>query len=265
MNTITDLGINPKTFEREAECQDHGAYTERGGSLTGKIDRVKWFGCRECNRIEREREEEAARAKEEAVRQARIESRMKASGIPIAFRDRTFESFIVENGEMQHALEVARDFADNFWSCHAKEGGFLVFGGITGTGKSHLALAAAQQVMRRGTAMYLDAMDLIRRVRGTWRKDSDRSEDQMMEMLGGGIDLLIIDEVGVQRGTEDEQMILFDVINRRYRDLRPTILLTNLSGKAFIEFVGPRVMSRLNERAQFVRFNWPDWRLRGVA
>lgn len=261
MDTVGEhMGFNPKTFDRESSCPQHGSYRERGGSLTGCADSVMWFGCPKCQDAEREAEEAQSKAAAEAERQARIEARIKAAGIPLAFRGRTFDNFNVTSDAMRNAAEVSREFADNFWSRHVKQGSFLVFGGGTGTGKSHLALAAAQQVMRRGTAMYLDTSDLIRRVRGTWRRDSAQSEDEMMDILGGQIDLLVIDEVGVQRGTEDEQSILFEVINRRYRDLRPTILLTNLSGKAFTDLLGRRIMSRLSERAQFVRFDWDDYR-----
>ncbi|WVS23931.1 hypothetical protein QkW1_8 [Ralstonia phage QkW1] len=265
MNSISNFlpeggGINPKRFERESNCDVHGAYTERGGSLTGREDRIMWFGCPECSKAAREREEADARAKEEWERQQRIERRMKLSGIPMGFRDRTFDSFIAETPEQQHAVSVAREFAENFWTRHAPAGTFLVFGGNPGTGKSHLAIAAAQSVMQRGTAMYLDAMDLIRRVRATWRRDSEQSEEDVLHMLGGTLDLLVIDEIGVQRGTEDEQMILFDVLNRRYRDLRPTILLTNLGGKALAEFLGPRVMDRLMERSIMVAFKWGSHR-----
>jgi DNA replication protein DnaC len=114
--------------------------------------------------------------------------------------------------------------------------------------------------MLRGTAMYLRAGDMIRRVRGTWRKDSDQSEEEVLNLLGADLDLLIIDEVGVQRGTEDEQMTLFDVLDRRYSELRPTILLTNLGGRAFADFLGPRIMDRLRERAVFVPFRWDSYR-----
>lgn len=263
MKPVCEMGgFAPKTFERDANCPIHGAHREIGGSLSGREDRVRWFGCSACNKVEREAEEAEAHAAAEAVRQTRIENRLNASGIPMAFRGRTFDNFIVETPDMQRAVDLAREFAGNFWSKHAKDGTFLVMGGVTGTGKSHLALAIAQRVMARGTAMYMDAIDLIRRVRGTWRRDSDKSEEEMLILLGG-IDLLIIDEVGVQRGTDDEQLIIFDVINRRYRDNRPTILLTNLDGKAFVEFMGPRVMSRLSERAVYITFDWADFRRRG--
>lgn len=80
--------------------------------------------------------------------------------------------------------------------------------------------------------------------------------------LLSSIDLLVIDEVGVQRGSDDEKATLTDVINQRYRDMRPTILLTNLPGNDLKELLGPRVMSRLTEKATFVSFKWDDWRKR---
>lgn len=260
MKAFADMGLEPKTFERDAVCETHGAYRETGGSLTGRADRVLWFGCPECNRLEREREEAEAKAREEAARQQRIEARLNLAGIPRGFRDRTFDSYVTETDEQRRALEIARAYADDFWIKHAKDGGSLVFGGQPGTGKSHLALAIAQQVMRRGTAMYLDAMDLVRKVRSTWSREATMSEDAVLRQLGLEIDLLVIDEIGVQRGTEDEQMILFDVLNRRYRDMRPTILLTNLTGRAMAEFLGLRLMDRLKERAVFVPFMWESYR-----
>lgn len=255
--------ISMDTHEREASCDTHGAYTERGGQLMAG-SRIIWFGCPTCNKAARDAEEAEARQKEETARQARIEARAQAAGIPQAFRDRTFDNFAAETPEQRYALEVARGFADDFWSKHDKAGTFMVFAGEPGTGKSHLALACAPAVMRRGTAMYVRASDIIRRVRATWRRDSDQTEEDVLHLYGEELDLLIIDEVGVQRGTEDEQMIMFDVLDRRYAQLRPTIMLTNLAGAAFKEFIGPRIMDRLKERAVFVPFKWPSHRGRQV-
>src|SRR5260363_430530 len=98
-------------------------------------------------------------------------------GIPLRFRTRQFEHYLADTPDKQHALKVAQDFARQF-SVHAKRGTFVVFSGRPGTGKSHLALAIAQHVMRNGTALYINTMDLIRRVRDTWRRDSEYSETQ---------------------------------------------------------------------------------------
>ena len=251
--------IEISNHERASTCELHGAYQEKGGSFFAG-QRVMWFGCPACNKA-KQAEEEAEKARaDEAARQARIEARLNTAGIPLAFRDRTFANFRAETDEQRYALDVAREFADNFWSKHYKAGSFMVFGGEPGTGKSHLAIATTPAVMARGTAMYVRASDIIRRVRATWRRDSEQTEEDVLHLFGGQLDLLIVDEVGVQRGTEDEQMILFDVLDRRYADLLPTILLTNLSGRAFAEFLGPRIMDRLRERALFVPFRWDSYR-----
>lgn len=247
-----------KTFERPAKCDVHGDYTEKGVLILD--DRVIWTGCFQCNEITKAEEEAKQKAREEAERQARIEARFESVGIPAAFRGRSFDSFVATTEEQKRALDTAKEFANDFWSVHHPAGRFLVFGGNPGTGKSHLALAIAQQVMQRGTAMYRDVMDVIRMVRSTWSKSSDASENEVFYTLGTVLDLLIIDEIGVQRGTEDEQVILFDILNRRYRDNRPTILLTNLGGKALSEFLGARVMDRLHERSIFVPFKWASHR-----
>lgn len=73
---------------------------------------------------------------------------------------------------------------------------------------------------------------------------------------------LISDEAGVQRGTETEQIILFDVINRRYRYLRPTIFLTNARGQALRDYLGVRTIDRMVERSIVVPFQWESHRTR---
>lgn len=257
--------FEPRTYQRSAACATHGPFTENGGSFFGGDDaKVMWFGCPICKKAEQQAEYAENKAKQERERQARIEAKLNAAGIPQAFRDRSFDSYRTFTPEMEDALRVVREFADNFWTRHHKAGTFLVLRGPRGTGKSHLAIAAAQQMMSRGTAMYARANDLIRRVRGTWRRDSPQSEDEVLQLLGYGLDLLVIDEVGVQRGTDDEQMIFFDILDRRYAELRPTILLTNLEGREFAEFLGPRIMDRLRERAVGVKFEWESYRGRAA-
>ena len=74
-------------------------------------------------------------------------------------------------------------------------------------------------------------------------------------------DLLIIDEVGVQRGTDYEKDIMFDVINDRYENLRPTIILSNLSVEETKAHLGERVFDRLRENGgKAFLLNWNSYR-----
>ena len=73
---------------------------------------------------------------------------------------------------------------------------------------------------------YFTCMEVIQHIRSTWRKDSEASEVDVLAEFAN-VPLLVIDEIGMQYGTESEQNHLFDVLDRRYRDMMPTILLTN--------------------------------------
>jgi DNA replication protein DnaC len=71
---------------------------------------------------------------------------------------------------------------------------------------------------------------------------------------------LVIDEIGVQYGTEGEQTILFDVLDIRYRDQMPTILLTNQDMAGARQFLGDRTWDRIRETGRWVSFDWESFR-----
>lgn len=250
------------TQAKAAVCEKHGEYESIGTEMP-ILRRVFWSGCPACATEHDEAEKKRRTAEEEDYRQRRMEQRLSTSGIPMRFRDRTFENYVADTDDKRHALQIASDFAANFGG-HLQTGTTVVFSGKPGTGKSHLAIAAAMVVMSSGTALYLNALDLVRMVRDTWRRDSEMTETAVLQELST-VSLLVIDEIGVQYGTEGEQVILFDVLNRRYRDLMPTILLTNLGAKGMKEFLGERSFDRLREGGIWVAFDWESHRGRKAA
>ena len=243
---------------RPGQCYEHGAFEESGLVLPFGKREPKWFGCPICASERQAANEAREREEQERERQRRMEQRLCQSGIPLRFRDRTFDNFIADTDGKRDALKIASEFAAEF-DHHLHVGTTVVFSGKPGTGKSHLAIAAAMVAMRTNTALYLNALDMIRMVRDTWRRDSEMTESAVLHELST-VDLLIIDEIGVQYGTDGEQVILFDVINRRYRDLMPTILLTNLGKADMKKFLGDRSFDRLREGGIWVAFDWESHR-----
>jgi len=160
---------------------------------------------------------------------------------------------------MQTALVKAQRFADGFRS-HLKTGASLTFIGGIGTGKTHLAVAIAHHAMAFGhSVMYETAYDLVTRMRDCMRRDAETSTTAMMDAYGA-IDLLVLDEIGIQGATDDVRGHLTNVIDRRYRNARPTIIISNLDKGALSEYLGDRIADRLRERASVVIFDWESYR-----
>lgn len=71
----------------------------------------------------------------------------------------------------------------------------------------------------------------------------------------------MLDEVGVQFGSETEKLMLFDVLNERYEERRSTILLSNLDLNGVKGFLGERVFDRIREDGgQYIPFDWESFR-----
>lgn len=249
------MAFNVKT--KPAVCPAHGDYESREITLLGNP--WKWTGCPECARIEAEEAAEKRRVYDEQERQQRLERRLNQAGIPLRFRGRSFATFNADSKGKSDCLHIAQEYAEEFRE-RKSVGATMVFSGLPGTGKSHLAIAICQAIMERGyTALYLNALDAIRMVRATWRRESPRTESEVMGDLAT-VDLLVLDEVGAQYGTEGEQVILFDIINRRYQDQQPMILLTNQGKEGFKQYLGDRAFDRLREAGRWVAFDWESHR-----
>ncbi len=246
------LPHNPGQGEtRVATCPEHGDFESR------LIINRLWTRCPQCAAEANERERVAAEEQRRARAAAQHERRLAQAGIPARFIGRSFDSFKATADGQARAVSVARDYAEQFEENHLHGRG-LIFGGLPGTGKSHLAAAILQTQIWRNVR-YLTCLELVREVRGTWRKDSTHSESRVIDGLAQ-LDLLVIDELGASYGTDGEQTIVFDILDRRYRDVLPTILLTNEDLPGLKSLIGERAMDRLSETCRWISFNWPSYR-----
>lgn len=207
------------------------------------------------------RVKEAAEAREQDKRRENIVTYLKKSGIPERFEGRGFSAYIPESDGARKALSICRGYAERFPEMRSL-GACLVMCGKPGTGKSHLAAAVASHVIREHarSAVYLTILKAIRQVKETYRRNSDVTEQEALDALCKP-DLLILDEVGVQYGTDAEKQIAFEIINTRYENLRPTIIISNLNAAELTAFIGERVMDRLKENGgRLLVFDWTSHR-----
>jgi DNA replication protein DnaC len=249
----------------QLNCPAHGAFMSDGFSFirplppTGK--RETWTPCPSCLEAEnelRERKAEESRAREEAYQ---IAVRIAAAGVPQRFTDKTLNDYKAENEGQRRVLGVAREYVDRF-AMHRERGDSLVFAGMPGTGKSLLSMLVLQEVCMKGYgARYTTCQGLIQSIRKTWGKEGEGRESDVIDDLVC-TSLLVLDECGVQAGTDNEKALLFDVLDGRYAEMRPTIFATNLDKSNFQDFVGDRIWDRLTETARWVPFVGESYRPR---
>lgn len=256
---MKSIGSTLETREDTFTCETHGEY--RGTSIFA-VGKWRQSPCPKCSEERKAAEQEAEKNRQAQQRIARIEQLIGRSCIPMRFRERTFANFRAENDSQKRALQVSQAYAERFEDRLAHGGG-LVFCGKPGTGKTHLACAIANKVIQAGrAAVFATVIQAIRSVKETYRKDAEETEQQAINALISP-DLLILDEVGVQFGTETEKMIMFEILNGRYENMRPTIVLSNLAQSELGDYLGARVVDRLQEGGGVVvAFDWDSYRTR---
>lgn len=240
---------------RTERCSVHGEYTARNWI------RNVWSQCPACTAEHEARERARAEAQEREARLAAWQKRIGGAGIPERFQDRTLDNFKAETEAQRRALTIAQEYAESFDARAIKTGRSLLFIGKPGTGKTHLAVAIGMHLLgKRRPVLFTTVQRAIRRVRDTWSRDSHETESQAVATLVQP-DLLILDEVGVQSGSDFEKHLLFDILNERYEKRRPTLLLSNLELAEVRGYLGERVFDRLREDSgEAVGFNWDSYR-----
>lgn len=257
MNSIAEKGLHAQPKTKSADCLKHGAYESR--CYIGSI----WSKCPTCGAETAAKERAEAETRERESRLQAWQRKIGDAGIPERFRDRSLPGFVVKTFAQGNALEFAQSYADNF-DAALKTGRSALFLGKPGTGKTHLAVGIGMQIMQRDnrSVLFTTVMRAIRRVKDTWSRDSRESESEAIAALVFP-DLLILDEVGVQFGSDTEKLILFDVLNERYEKRKPTLLLSNLPTEEVRDYLGERVFDRLREDGgEVVVFDWQSWRSR---
>lgn len=139
-----------------------------------------------------------------------------------------------------------------------KSGGIIGLIGNRGTGKTRLAC----EVMRdqaRILGRYTTAMGLFLRIRSGYGKKGGESEADIVREFASA-PLLILDELQERGGSEWEDRLLTHVLDARYGDMKPTILIANLTRQALAAQIGDSINSRLTETGGILELTGPSHR-----
>lgn len=250
----------------QRDCEAHGQFTD---SLVEQFGaNPAWYGCPRCQFDKRYALEYETRTAGVTIHRDRLmNERLLGAGIPPRFQTCSLDTWAAGNSEEKlRAWHTATGFVDAF-SENFRLGRSMMLLGKVGTGKTHLATGMLQQIIRNFGSQgligqYTTAGGIIRSVKETFGSHSKTESQVYADLVEPH--LLVIDEVGVQHGTDFERTVLFEVINGRYEQLKPTIVVSNLGMADLRQCLGDRAVDRLRDKGGIaVLFRWES--ARGAA
>jgi DNA replication protein DnaC len=213
---------------------------------------------------------------------------MDRARIPKRYEHCDFESFSTDltdgktwTAQHEQSLKQAKLLAQGFVRDYpATEKGLLLMG-PSGVGKTHLAVAALKELIRRGHAgLFCDYRELLKEIQASYNQASESTEMGILEPIRT-LELLVLDDLGASKPSAWVLDIIALVLNTRYNERRMTILTTNyfdedevptagarMSGgqrvtvkeDSLADRIGARMRSRLFEMCRTVEVCAPDFR-----
>lgn len=134
----------------------------------------------------------------------------------------------------------------------------LAIVGPRGTGKTQLGCHLSRRVAEAGRRpVYVTALGFFLEVKEAYSaKTSER--DAIEKFIRPS--LLIVDEVQERNQSEWGDTLLTHLVDRRYGDMKDTILLGNQTPMEFVRHVGPSIRDRIGENGGISEANWPSFR-----
>lgn len=203
-------------------------------------------------RAEKEKEQEKimeAQKLEEKKERIRVEKQMKlgdfSRSVPLRYKNATFDNFVCSTNRQKAIVE------------YLKQGKSAILYGSNGTGKTHLAYAYCFHQYYQGFfPIYILAFDFFNEIRRSFNDGKSENVVRKYAMY----DFLVIDEIDKTHGSQMEFTYLYSLINKRYNDMLPTVLITNAKPDEFATIVGTSVLDRIGSDGKIIELSGENYR-----
>jgi len=193
--------------------------------------------------------------------QRRVSQAVQSLSLPTKLERYSFENYKA-TGKSTVVLDKCKKYVQSW----PDVGGIIMLGGV-GTGKTHLAVSICKDLCAKGVVSHFTtANKIIRSVRSSWGNNKPidgwgevLTEEKIINRFVG-YDLLVIDEIGTQYGSESERIIINEIINDRYEMDRQTVLIGNVSFAEAEKILGSRVIDRVKDNGEILFFEWDSFR-----
>ena len=245
-NSISNQKQMLEEYARRNGLPNPTHFTDDGISGT-RFDRPGFLAMME--------EVEAGRVEAIVIKDMERIKRRKAQGL----QDRYLYDYTFANDNGQNPLlDKARAYVENWKEAYKNNTGLLLFGDV-GTGKSFFAECIANALLDRDVPVLMTNFPtILNRLTGMFSEDRAAFIASLDEY-----DLLIIDDLGVERSTDYAMEQMFFVIDSRYRSRRPMIITTNLKLselKNSPDLAHARIYDHILERCAPILFDGKNFR-----
>jgi len=163
----------------------------------------------------------------------RLEELRSASLLGERYKNTTFDSTdTTVGGDFMKAYNRCRKYCEV--SAEALQNGYGIYlYGNSGSGKTHLTACICNELLNNfQECLFTNFFEIAKMIRATFKRSNTDAETVIRRICE--IDFLFIDDLGtevLQRNGEDNwlQEQVFDIINKRYNNKKPTIFSSNHS------------------------------------
>lgn len=169
------------------------------------------------------------------------------------------------------------DFDPRYKDMHKTDGLFLY--GDKGAGKTHLMVAMTREIILDTppflrtdefdsekyinlgkNPVFISTSELLMRIRNCFSDNSGITEAQLLDKYSN-VDVLMLDDLGAEKPTEWVMNTLYLIIDKRYGDMKKTIISSNYSLNQIAKNLGDRISSRIAGMCQGIKMTGKDRRL----
>jgi len=163
------------------------------------------------------------------------------------YQNKTFDDYKILHDGHKIALKACRELKHD-----------AIMTGNIGTGKSMLANCIATQRDKYPKTVITTLARISREFRSSFN-NGEFTEQELMDMISK-TDLLVVDEIGVSKIGDFEYRYLNEIIDNRYDNKLPTIIISNLTVDELKVAIGDRLIDRLKEDGVQISFTWDSHR-----
>lgn len=163
--------------------------------------------------------------------------------IPVRYRKVKIDEFVADTeGDKQIKTKVSAYIENAGLIVQTGKSMFLL--GAKGRGKTWLGYAIIRGFYKNGfTGELIDIGDFFQMIKESFG-DSSEKESRIIARYAN-MPILVIDEVGVQFSSDFEKRAIYDLVNKRYKNSLPTVIISNLTMEGLEKVLGERVIDRL--------------------